>query len=233
MNSNAHLRVTPIRIRNVNIFLIQTQDGYSLIDTGVPFHERLLERNLWSMDVKLGDIQTIILTHGHLDHIGCLGYIKSQSSASVICHRSIQSALESGDYEEAIPRVMGWKLFNPLISPLLHSRLVPVLPDQVVDEFLDLRDFGLPGTVIHTPGHSPGSCSIILEEEICFLGDLIRETTPGRYDTGLFYHDRNQIFNSLRKINLLKPKIIYLSHGSTMSCNELGDFIHQAAHQSD
>ena len=226
MNINSHLRVTPIRIRNVKVFLIQTQGGYFLIDTGIAFHERLIERNLLSMGVKLGDIQTIILTHGHLDHIGGLGYIKSQSDATVICHRSIKSALESGEYEEAIPRVLGWKLFNPLITPLLHTRLVPVHPDQVVDESLDLRELGLPGTVIHTPGHSPGSCSIFLDNRICFLGDLIRETSPGSYDTGLFYHDRDQILISLRKINSLRPKIIHLSHGSTMSGKELEDFIH-------
>lgn len=231
MNLNAQQRVIPIPILNVKIFLVQSQSGMTLVDAGLPFQERRIETILQSLDVKLTDIQTIILTHGHLDHIGCLSYLVSHSDAVVICHRSIQSALENGGHEKAVPRVFSWKLLNPIVSALLRKRLNPVQVNWVVDECLDLHDFGLNGTLLHTPGHSPGSCSIFLEDGTCFLGDLLREPSPGNFDTGLFYHDRDQILTSLKKIAALKPERIYLSHGTMMTARDLDRFLHQASHQ--
>lgn len=231
MNLDNYPKVVPIPILNVKIFLVKSQRGCTLIDTGIPFHEKRIQGILQSLNVRLTDIQTIILTHGHLDHIGCLAYLKSQSGAAVVCHRSIQTVLESGGYEKAVPRVFGWTILNPILSALLRNRLNPVRPDQLVDESLELKEFGLNGMVLHTPGHSPGSCSIFLDHGICFLGDLLREPSPGVYDTGLFFHDRDQILTSLKIIAALKPKTIYLSHGSTMTGGDLDKFIRVVNHQ--
>lgn len=225
MNSYPLPRVVSIPILNVKVFLIQSLRGYTLIDTGIPFHTRQINRALQTLDIELGDIQTIILTHGHLDHIGCLAYLKSRSGAAVICHRTVGSILEGGGYEKAVPRVFGWKLLNPIVSALLGKGLTPVHPDQILDESLDLGEFGLNGRVLHTPGHSPGSCSIILDCGVCFIGDLLRERSPAFFDTGLFYHDRDQILTSLRKVAALGPETIYLSHGTTMSGYDLEKFL--------
>jgi glyoxylase-like metal-dependent hydrolase (beta-lactamase superfamily II) len=201
-----------------------------MIDTGIPFFERRIKRVLLDLGVGIREIHTIILTHGHLDHIGCLAYLKSLSEATLICHQSIATALESGGYEEAVPRVLGWRIFNPIVSPILQRRLNPVRPDRVFENTLDLEEYGLTGSLIHTPGHSPGSCSIFLDDGICFLGDLIRERSPGKIDTGLFFHDRNQIFTSLQKITALRPTLIYLSHGTTITGTDLDEFIDQSIH---
>lgn len=230
MKNITQRRIFPISILNVRIFLIQSQHGYALIDTGIPFHEERIIRVFKSLGVDLTDIHTIILTHGHLDHIGCLAYIQEHSGAVVICQRSIASTLEAGDFEEAVPRVFYWKLLNPLVSALLGKWLKPVQPQRFVDISLDLNEFGLKGRVLHTPGHSPGSCSILLDEGTCFLGDLLREASPGIYDTGLFFHNRQQILTSLAKIATHKPHTIYLSHGTTMTGRELESFISQAYH---
>lgn len=228
MSTTTKPLIFPIRTGNVRIFLIKSQHGYHLIDTGHPFQERRIKRILRSHGVKPEDIRTIILTHGHLDHIGCLANLKAHTGAVLICHRSIQSALERGGYEEAVPRVLGWKLFNPLVSTLLRRRMKPVQPDRVIDDYLDLFEYGLPGSVIHTPGHSPGSCSILLEDGICFIGDLLRERSPGMFDTGLFYHDRGQILTSLKKIASLKPETLYLSHGTSLSGSDLDRFLDES-----
>ncbi len=225
MSTTSKPLIIPIRTGNVRIFLVKSQHGYHLIDTGHPFQERRIERILRSLGVNPEDIRTIILTHGHLDHIGCLAYLKARSRAVLVCHRSIQSVLENGGFEEAVPRVLGWKLFNPIVSSLLRKRMKPVQPDRVIDDSLDLIEYGLPGRVIHTPGHSPGSCSILLEGGICFIGDLLRERSPGIFDTGLFYHDRGQILASLKKIAAFKPEMLYLSHGTNLSGSDLDRFL--------
>lgn len=230
MKNKTQPKIFPISLLNVRIFLVQTQHGYALIDTGIPFHEERIMRAFKSLGVDPLDIHTIILTHGHLDHIGCLAYVQEHSGAVVICHRSLKSTLESGGYEAAVPRVWGWKIINPILSALMQKRLRPIQPDMVVDESLDLFEYGLSGRMLHTPGHSPGSCSILLDSGICFIGDLMRENPAGSYDTGLFYHNRDQILSSLKKIAALKPKLIYLSHGTTMTDSELEKFIEQSYH---
>lgn len=225
MNKNSLPHIIPIPTLNVNSFLIQSRLGYILVDSGIPFQEKRILRTITDLAVDLADIQAIILTHGHLDHIGCLAHLQNRTGASVICHQSLELTLKAGGYEQAIPRVWIWKVFNPLVSAVLGKRMKPVVPQHVVEDCLDLRDFGLEGVLLPTPGHSPGSCSLLLENGICFIGDLLRERSPGIFDTGLFYHDRDQILDSLEKIAARQPRLIYLSHGTTMSGEDLERFL--------
>lgn len=219
------ITVSPVPIFNVRVFLIRVEQRVILIDAGIPFTEGRLYQALRNREIDPSQIDSILLTHGHLDHIGCLANLKAISGAAVVCHHSLESILTSGKYEEAIPQAGAWKSLNGPISALLGSGLRKVTPSVVVDDELDLTRFGIPGVMIHTPGHSPGSCSILLEEGICFLGDLLREVSPGKFDTGLFYHDRNQIIDSLMRVSDHDPEIIYLSHGRTMSGEDLRQFL--------
>lgn len=231
MKTKTQPKIFPISIFNVRIFLIQVKHGYALIDTGIPFQEERIIRAFKSLGVELKDIQAIILTHGHLDHIGCLGFLQERTGAPVICHRSLAGTLAKGGYEKAVPRVLVWKVLNRPLSALLGQRLRPVTAHYIVEESFDLRAFGLTGSILHTPGHSPGSCSLLLDDGICLIGDLLRERSPGTVDTGLFYQDRDQILASLRNIASRKPDLIYLSHGATLSGTALNEFISRADNQ--
>lgn len=225
--SNSLPLILPIQILNVRVFLVRTRLGFLLVDTGIPFQEKKLLRAFQDRGIKLDDIKAIFLTHGHLDHIGCLGFLQERIGAPVICHRSLVATLESGAYEKAIPRVVGWKLLNEPVSAFLSLRLRPVAIQHAVDEVLDLSGFGLGGSILHTPGHSPGSCSLLLDDGVLLLGDLLRERKPGRLDSGLFYQDRAQILASLEKLAARRPRLIYLSHGSHISGEDLETFLAQ------
>lgn len=222
-------RVVPIQIFNVRSFLVQSSTGWVLIDAGLPGCQGKLARSFRDLGLDARSIQTILLTHGHLDHIGCLAYLKEVSGCRVVCHRSLAPLLKSGTYEEALPRVPLWKLFNGPVHKLLGRTLRPVSPEVIFEEELDLAPYGLAGRALHTPGHSPGSSSLLLDSGMCWIGDLLRETSPGRYDTGLFYQDRDLILSSLESIAAARPRIIYLSHGSTMAGSELDDFLRRSS----
>ncbi len=205
--------VSPFKILNVNIFFIKTNNGYILVDSGIPGHKKRIRDAFSKLGIDPRSVTHIILTHGHLDHIGCLAYARELSGAEVICHRSYVEKLAGGEYETAVPRSLFWKIFNRPVSWLLHTKLSPVTPDILFDKELSLDEYGIQGKIIHTPGHSPGSCSIILGNGEALIGDLVRKNRFGKIDTGLFFDDRDHIFESLEKIADLNPATIFLSHG--------------------
>jgi len=208
--------VSPYKVLNVKIFFIKSNNGYILVDSGIPGQEKRIGDAFSKLGIEPRSVTHIILTHGHLDHVGCLAYARELTGAKVICHRSIADKLTAGEYEEAVPRCVFWKICNGPASWLLRSRLRPVIPDVLFDEELSLDEFGVLGKLIHTPGHSPGSCSIILENGEALIGDLVRENRSGKIDTGLFFDNRDLIIDSLKRVAGLNPSTIFLSHGGVI-----------------
>jgi glyoxylase-like metal-dependent hydrolase (beta-lactamase superfamily II) len=217
--------VNPYLILNVHVYLLVTNKGYLLVDCGIPgFEDRLTAAfKFWNIDPRL--VTHIILTHGHLDHIGCLAYAKMITGAKIICQESITDQLAAGSFEKAEARVLYWKLLNTPLSRLLATRLEPIMPDLDFELELDIGPIGIPGRLIHTPGHSPGSCSILLKSGEAIIGDLVRKNRKGVIDTGLFHTDRKLILDSLRKILKDNPQSFYLSHGGVVSREELEAFM--------
>jgi glyoxylase-like metal-dependent hydrolase (beta-lactamase superfamily II) len=87
--------------------------------------------------------------------------------------------------------------------------------DIAFETDIDLNDFGINGRIIHTPGHTAGSVSVILSDGTAIIGDLlmggiIRRRAP---HLPLFAKDLSQIKESVRRILGLSPKIIHASHG--------------------
>ena len=95
----------------------------------------------------------------------------------------------------------------------------------MVDDEFDLNDFGVSGKVIHTPGHSPRSISILLDTGEALVGDLIREVKPGQLGFGMFHEDRDVALESLKKVAAFDPRLVYLSHSDAVDAQKLNDFI--------
>lgn len=219
------ISIRPHQILNVKIFLISSGDRNILVDTGIPGQEGHIKRAIESWGVKAGEISHIILTHGHLDHIGCLGYVRQLCGAKVICHQTLAETLAAGRYEEAVPRVGTWKILNAPLSRLLSAGLCRHEPEIVFNQRYQLSALGIPGRIVHTPGHSPASCSIVLDCGVCLTGDLVRQNWKGLIDTGLFYDSQREILHSLERISTYKPRVLYPSHGKPLSAADLERFL--------
>ena len=74
----------------------------------------------------------------------------------------------------------------------------------------------VPGKIIHTPGHSPGSVSVLLERGDAFVGDLAMNTLPMRFrpDLPLFGDRMEMIKNSWRLLLNQGAKMVYPAHGN-------------------
>jgi hydroxyacylglutathione hydrolase len=105
--------------------------------------------------------------------------------------------------------------------------------DVVIEDRLDLRPFGLAGEVIHTPGHSPGSVSVVVSgpggETSIIAGDLLiggllgflNPRTPRRH---MIIHNLEQMWASVERLLAYRPALVYLGHGGPISGADLRDW---------
>jgi glyoxylase-like metal-dependent hydrolase (beta-lactamase superfamily II) len=105
-------------------------------------------------------------------------------------------------------------VLGPLFSRFL--RYGPTEPDIVIDDDgLDLEPYGVSGHVVHTPGHSPGSVSVVLSGGEAFVGDLAMNGPPMclKPSFGIFAHQPEQVPASWRKLLGLGVRTVYPAHG--------------------
>jgi hydroxyacylglutathione hydrolase len=166
-------RIVKVLSGRSNVFLLTNGVKNILIDTSPASLRKLLERRLEKIKVK--SIDYLILTHSHYDHSENAFRIKEKFKSKVIIHKDEASALSSG--ETFIPK--GTILFSRIIVSLAKITLPkkfrsePCKPDLLIEERFDLMDFGFNAYILHTPGHTAGSVSVIIDNEIAIVGDAM------------------------------------------------------------
>lgn len=222
--SKGENRVVPIKFGHVNIYLIRTERGHVLVDAGMPNSEEKLDNAFQEAGVDPQRVELIIATHGHLDHIGSIAHAQRTTGGKVLCHRSFSERLANGEIEPAAPRNLRGRVMN-FMTGLAGFEYEGIEPDLLMDEEFDLADYGLAGKVIHTPGHSPSSVSILLDNGEALIGDLVRDESSGKVGLGMFYEDKQVLLESLEKVAAHEPRIIYLSHGTQTDIRALKNAI--------
>lgn len=201
-----------------NAYLICTENGNLLVDTGRKSTFRSLRLNISSLNRELKSIVFLILTHSHYDH--CQNAHKIQQEAGC---RIILSAHEA-DYAHSgfTPLPEGTNTFTRIISHLgkKHSQKVfkfsPFIPDILVEDDLDLKNFGFNIRIIHTKGHSKGSISVLIDNEIAIVGDAMF----GFFKNSIlspFADDIPEMINSWGKLLKTDCQIFLPGHGKVIS----------------
>jgi hydroxyacylglutathione hydrolase len=159
-----------------NCFLITKDNKYLLVDTGRANNWGTLCNNLETLGVSVNSSIHLVLTHCHFDHAENAASIKEKYKALTIVHSSESICLANGENPSIVGSTLFTKLLtNRFIQPIIHDhfRYKPALFDVLVEEKYDLDSIGISGYILHTPGHSPGSISIIVDDEIAIVGDAM------------------------------------------------------------
>jgi hydroxyacylglutathione hydrolase len=223
-NVNENSVVQPVTFGHANVFFIRTKSGHILVDAGMPGDTVKLDEVFATAGVEPSSIRLIVVSHGHLDHMGLLANAKETTGAKVLCHQSLAGKLAIGEIEVPVARSTFGHFLNFMsgIQEMTGGADVEgVSADILVDDSFDLSECGLSGKVIHTPGHSQGSLSIVLDNGETLIGDMVRDEGNGEIGPGMFYEDKEALVASLEEVVLIDSRTIYLSHGNTIDNTEL------------
>lgn len=227
---------TPFYVGDVNVYLIK-EDPVTLIDVGpkTPEAATELRSKLAANGLAFSDVRRIVLTHAHEDHCGLARQVRDEAKDSEIYvhdwetghlfgrlsqeqHKSL--LLRSGVPEAVFAEMR--RLYDEI------SLLTDALDDggsvSLIDEMeLEFENGSL--RVLHTPGHTPGSCSFAREANRTLIcGDCVLKritpnpiVSPDPVDPQKRFPSLAEYLVSLAKLRSYKPTLAYGGHGEPVT----------------
>ena len=217
--------------RVVNQYLVSSEAGWILIDTGYaggfPRFLKMLEKHR----IKPDEIKYIFLTHAHDDHAGFLNEVLAATDADVILHPSAIEGLRRGQnsFEGGCSSLPAWlfcqvlALFGhgdhryPAIREAYLARLIPIGSDQ-------FKALHFPYEVMETPGHTADHISL-LAGEVLFCGDAAMNGFPSIRRTTIWIEDLQQYKQSWEKIIGKNPEMLCPAHGRPFRTKDLQKYL--------
>jgi hydroxyacylglutathione hydrolase len=201
---------------NANSYIVEEADGsLTLVDAGMQSNgKKILEYLTAKMMRKPSDVKTIVLTHCHVDHVRGAASLKAATGANVAVHEA-DADFVSGKARYPPPGGAIGFMFR-LMSPLF--RTAPVEPD------LRLKENDRVGrlTVVHTPGHTPGSISLYdKDDKVLFVGDAAR-FIKGRLQgpPSQFTWDMDQAKASIGRLSEFDFEVLLSGHGEPLKSKD-------------
>jgi len=219
----------------VNVYLV-AEEPLTLIDTGPKTKEALeaLKEGLRRERVRVSDVKRIVLTHAHEDHCGLARQLRDEAKDAQVLVHGWETGHRAGrlEYEEhrsfleraGVPaeevsemRRMyeGVRAFADALEDHEHAELVD--EEEIRFERGALR-------VIHTPGHTPGSCSFLREADRTIIaGDCVLKRitpnpvlSPDPVDPARRFRSLAEYLVSLARLRSLHPTFVYGGHGDAV-----------------
>ena len=207
-----------------------------IVDAGTPGSGRLNHDQVAAHGVDPKDVSLIVVTHGHVDHFGSAAELSRLTGAPIAGHVADLGIYRAGRVSEPYLPI---GLFGHLFARTSRVRETtePFDPNVLIHGETHLADFGVQARIMPTPGHTPGSVSVLTDEGDLVAGDLV--ATPllglvkGRPANPPFHDDRLGNLASLREMLALGPTKIHVGHGAPLDPERVGRWAVQEQRRLD
>jgi hydroxyacylglutathione hydrolase len=162
------MRVQRLPLAGTNAFLV-SGERHVLVDTGPARARTALMDGLAKLGVRGEDLALVLATHAHATSVGNAAFLQRTFGVPVAVHGADAPILATGIDRRA-------PITEP-VSALMHwigdRRFDAVNPDVVFGHTMSLYQYGIDATVVHTPGHTIGSASVLVQTGDAIVGDLL------------------------------------------------------------
>jgi glyoxylase-like metal-dependent hydrolase (beta-lactamase superfamily II) len=209
----------------VNFYLVEEAGGLTLVDAGAPGDWKAFVAVVGSLGRVLDDLDAVLLTHAHSDHTGFAERARVDAAATVWIHRADVDVARSGippKNEAGVGRYLLRPEAYRTLFGLMRRKGLKIVPIHEVSTFGDGEVIDVPGSprVVHAPGHTEGSCAILLEpRRVLVTGDVLSTRNPLTGRTGPqiapdgLNRDSAQALRSLDALASLPADLVLPGHG--------------------
>jgi hydroxyacylglutathione hydrolase len=194
-----------------------------LVDTGAPGDLKRILSALKTHGVTPKDLSLILLTHGHSNHAGCAAELKRRSGANIALHTGDTDLVRNGRNGVLAPQ----DAIGRVLRPFVDETFEPFEPDVVFRDGFSLEPHGVKGNVLATPGHTPGSASVVLASGEALIGDVLRGSMLWPNKSRLHWFCRDPESNARSIVRLAREGLIRCHPGvfGSFPGAELGQYL--------
>jgi glyoxylase-like metal-dependent hydrolase (beta-lactamase superfamily II) len=227
---------TPFYVGPVNCYLI-AEDPLTLIDTGPKTKEAFeaLREGLRGARVHVRDIRRIVLTHAHEDHYGLAKQLRDEAKDAEVLVHGWETGHRAGrlHYDEHRALLVRAGVPDDEVNQMRRMyegvrQYADALEDHEHRELIDDEEIEFATgslRVVHTPGHTPGSCSFLREaDRTVFAGDCVLKRitpnpilSPDPVDPAKRFPSLAEYLVSLARVRSFSPTLIYGGHGESVT----------------
>lgn len=221
-----------INLGVTKVFVLKCREGYLLIDTGYKGDYGKFRRKIKKAGIEYESIKYLLITHYHDDHAGFAQKMKDELKLRLIVQKKSVNLLKKGDSgvskgEHPLNKRVEF-VMNIFMKFHRNFKFPPVLTDThdiIVDGDDDgiLRNIGIRGRIIHTPGHTHDSMSVVMDNGDVFCGDVAMNflNFTGTKHRPIFLNGIEEVYESWRKILNSGAGKIFPAHGKPFPAEKL------------
>jgi glyoxylase-like metal-dependent hydrolase (beta-lactamase superfamily II) len=217
-----------VKILDTICSLLPCTNGYILVDTGYPGKYKQFVKKLKESGIDITQIKYILLTHHHHDHAGIVREIRETTNAGLIVHRAEIAPLQNGVSFVGEPVNVLVKILKKIYSFFTDFSYPAIaIGDQDIiiegDNNRILHELGCDGIILHTPGHTRGSLSIVLSDGTAIVGDVVMNQSRLLLSSPkpIVMDSMEEVYRSWSKLKQNNARVILPAHGRALSINDI------------